>query len=113
MPNPLRHTRPGVVFHAIDGSSSTGSGTEYEMDTPLANWSLQAVAASTDTIVTLDLSLQSSSGAAFQTKLTWASSAGQASGDFVTLADTPAIQARGTLDAGASSGGASAWIGGA
>lgn len=112
MPNRLRHTRAGIAHQVLSASTSTGAGTEFDLQTPLSDWSLQVVAASTDTIVTLDLSLQSSSGAAFESKLTWSNAAGQASGDIVSLSSTPGRQVRATLEAGASSAGASAWIAG-
>ena len=113
MPNKLRHS-PGEGVSAVGFTSATSaqSGTEYDVGTVLSDWSLQVVAPSTDVIATLDLSLQSSSGATFFAALTWASTGGQADGDIVSLANTPGQQVRATLSAGASSNAASAWIAG-
>lgn len=113
MPNELRHRNgEGFSHKFIDASSSSGAHTEFDLVAPVKDWSLQVATASTDAIITLDLSLQSSSGATFEPKLTWATTAGQADGDIVSLTDTPGRMARATLEAGASSNGASAWVGG-
>ena len=113
MPNRLNH-QPGAGVNAVGFTAATSaqSGTEYDVGSVLSDWSLQVVAPSTDVIVTLDLSLQSSSGATFFAALTWATTGGQADGDIVSLADMPGRQVRATLSAGASSNAASAWIAG-
>ncbi len=100
----------GVSMEAFPATSSTGVKTEFSLDRPLKDWSLQVVGASTDIIVTLDLSAQSSSGATFHSRLTFGSSDGDADGDIVSLTNVPANQVRTTFEAGATSGGASAWI---
>ena len=113
MSNELRHRNgEGVSQQLLAGASSHGARTGYDLVTPLSDWSLQVVAASTDVIVTMDLSLQSSSGAAFESKLTWATTAGQASGDLVHLSTTVGRQVRANLTQGGSSGGVSAWFAG-
>ncbi len=112
MPNRLRHDGAGIAHKMLAGASSVGAGTEFDLQTPLSNWSLQVVTASTDAIATMDLSLQSSSGAVFESVLTWATTGGQASGDLVTLTSTPGRQVRAALAAGGSSNGMSAWVAG-
>ena len=113
MPNRLNH-QPGAGVSAVGFTAATSaqSGTEYDVTPVLSDWSLQVVAPSTDVVVTLDLTLQATSGAIFFSALEWAASCGLADGDIVTLADTPARQVRATLSAGASSDAASAWIAG-
>jgi hypothetical protein len=113
MPNRLNH-QPGAGINAVGFTAATSaqSGTEYDVGTVLSDWSLQVVAPSTDVVVTLDLTVQATSGATFFSALEWAASCGLATGDIVSLADTPARQVRATLSAGASSNAASAWIAG-
>lgn len=106
------NARPGRGVQAVGFTAATSaqSGTEYDVESILSDWSLQVVAPSTDAIVTLDLSCQATSGAIFGAVLTWAASAGQADGDVVSVANTPGRQVRASLSAGASSNAASAWI---
>ena len=113
MPNRLNH-QPGAGVNAVGFTAATSaqSGTEYDVGSVLSDWSLQVVAPSTDVIVTLDLTLQATSGATFVAVLEWAASCGLTDGDIVSLADTLGRQVRTTLSAGASSNAASAWIAG-
>lgn len=113
MPNRLNHQPGGGIVHKmLAGASSVGAGTEFDLLTPLSEWSMQVVTASTDAIATMDLSLQSSSGATFETKLTWATTGGQASGDIVSVSSTPAQRVRAALSAGGSSNGMDIWVAG-
>ena len=113
MPNRLRHS-PGEGVNALglNAATSNQSGTEYDVGSVLSDWSLQVVSPSTDVVVTLDLTLQATSGATFVSVLEWAASCGLSDGDIVSLADTLGRQVRATLSAGASSNAASAWIAG-
>ena len=113
MPNRLNH-QPGAGVNAVGFTAATAnqSGTEYDVGSVLSDWSLQVVSPSTDVVVTLDLTLQATSGATFASVLEWAASCGLTDGDIVSLADTPGRQVRATLSAGASSNAASAWIAG-
>ena len=113
MPNRLNH-QPGAGVSAVGFTAATSnqSGTEYDVGSVLSDWSLQVVSPSTDVVVTLDLTLQATSGATFASVLEWAASCGLTDGDIVSLADTLGRQVRATLSAGASSNAASAWIAG-
>ena len=113
MPNRLNH-QPGAGVNAVGFTAATSnqSGTEYDVGSVLSDWSLQVVSPSTDVVVTLDLTLQATSGAVFVSVLEWAASCGLSDGDIVSLADTLGRQVRATLSAGASSNAASAWIAG-
>ena len=100
----------GIAAKMIAGASSVGTYTEHDLDHILGDWSLQVVTASTDANITLDLSLDPSTSPTYVASLIWSTTGGQASGDIVTLADTPARQIRASLVAGGSSGGADAWV---
>lgn len=106
------NARPGHGVQTVGFTAATSaqSGTEYDVPNILSDWSLQVVAPSTDVVVTLDLTLQATSGAIFFAALKWAASCGTTDGAIVSLANTPARQVRATLSAGASSNAASAWI---
>jgi hypothetical protein len=107
----IRNNGPGGVANlkSIAATSSTGEGTRFLFDRPLTNWALQVVSTSTTTHVLLQAGIATSSGALLTTIATWASTAGQANGDTVFIADKPANVVAAFSNAG-TSGGASAWI---
>lgn len=97
---------------SLSGSSSTGDGTQYVFDYPLTNFGFQVTGASTTLVVLLQGAIPSSSAASFTTLLTWAASS-MTSGEAMWGSAKPVTQLKAVLNAGASSGGASAWIVGA
>lgn len=112
---PLKHRGRGIVGLSHAGTTSSGGGTEFELDTPLGDWSLQVVSGSCNLKVLLEGTLGSSSDASFATLATWESSSaggGEASGDMVFATDKPAWRIRASVDANSSSAGSSAWIAG-
>lgn len=93
----------------LDGVTSTGQGVDYDLPVPMANFGLQVVTGSSGAVVYLNGSIASSSDAPQVTLATWDSSS-DSSGDIIWATGMPVSSVVGVLQAGASSGGISAWV---
>ena len=105
----ISHNGLGAVTQLLSGATSTAVGTRIVLDRPVGQFGFQGLAASTDATVTLSGSVASSSDATLTTITTFAKSS-DASGATLWTTGKPVSQFAATVTAGASSGGASAWV---
>ena len=105
----LGHDGKGFSARLLTATTSTDIGTRIVLDRPVSDFGFQVVAASTTATVTLSGSVATSSDATLTTIATFAKSS-DASGTTLWITGKPAMQIAATLTAGASSGGASAWV---
>jgi hypothetical protein len=107
------NSRTGVRLQLIDGETSTGVYADYTLTNPLHQFAVQGVANSSTAVVYLQGTLQGTTAPSWTTIATWESSA-DGSGVLVAAdsswAGVPMGRIRGVLEAGASSGGVSAWV---
>lgn len=107
----MAHGHDGLGFRAkmLSATTSTAEGTRVVLDRPVSDFGFQVVAGSTNASVTLAGAVASSSDATLTTIATFARSS-DASGTTLFVVSKPVTQLAATLTAGASSGGASAWV---
>lgn len=110
---PKVNHRQGVHLQLLDGATSTGAYGDYTLATPASNFALEAAGNSSTFKVQLQGTLQSSSGPDWTLLAEYASSdvtSGQIIAPGTSVAGIPIRRLRGVLEAGASSGGISAWV---
>jgi len=105
-----RHSGGLGAVQLLNASTSTGDTGTAELPSPMSNWTLQVVAASTNAQVLMTGSLSTDDDDQVTTLLTFSST--DVSGSLISVTGKPATNVRVLLDAGASSGGASAWVAG-
>lgn len=110
----LSHDGLGFSAQMLSATTSTSVGTRVLLDRPVEYFGLQVVAASCNASISILGSVATSSDATLTTLLSWASSSGgggSTSGTSVwSTTPQPVRQIAAQLTAGASSGGASAWV---
>lgn len=106
----LGHDGRGFAVQILSATTSTDT-VRHVLDRPAGDFGLQVVAGSTNATVTLAGAVATSSDATLTTLATFTRSS-DASGATVFITGKPVAQIGVTLTAGASSGGASAWVSG-
>lgn len=107
------NSRTSVRLQLLDGETSTGVYADYTLTNPLHQFTIQGVANSSTAVVYLQGTLQGTTDPSWTTLGQWESSA-DGSGALVAADSSwsgmPIGRIRGVLEAGASSGGVSAWV---
>lgn len=107
MPKPLVHTGSPLI-KLLDGVTSTGEGSWVKFDGAYRRFALQGAANSTAAVIILQGRLTGDS-TAITTLATFSRTTDGVSAIKYSTGGQPILEIRAVLNAGASSGGASAW----